>query len=238
MEPEKALWQPEKWREKEAAVLFSGGKDSLYALAQARDAGIQVSELVYAITTAPLPHNAHLANLPLLAEALGLPLTVIALERGREQASLTEGLRRLDVPVLISGNLFLQDIHDWYESACAAANVALQEPLWGRETQSLLREEVTWGLRALIIGLDEQQMPVHWLGKELGESTLETFLLESQHHGFDPCGEKGEFHTLVLHSPLHRFRLSLQATQVEVHDLSPYAGKTHFLVGELKPGSS
>lgn len=217
----------------EAAVLFSGGKDSLFALGQALAAGVRVQHLVYAVTTVPLPHNRHLENLPLVAEALGLPLTIITLRQRREQASLVEGLRKLAVPLMIAGNLWLEDIHEWYEQACEHVQMRLAEPLWQRDTRQLLRDEITWGLEAIIMGAEEHRMPLGWLGKVLCKDTLEDFLSDSVRFGFDPCGEYGEFHTLALRSPLHRFGLTLTGTSVEVQDLAPHAGLMHTMCGRL-----
>ena len=59
------------------AALFSGGKDSTYAIHLAQQRGWEVSRLVSILPQDPASMLYHVPNLhlvPLLAEAMGIPL--------------------------------------------------------------------------------------------------------------------------------------------------------------------
>jgi diphthamide synthase (EF-2-diphthine--ammonia ligase) len=83
--------------------------------------------------------------------------------------------------------------------------VKLLEPLWGKDTSVLFREmflgELGSGFKAAIIGVDNKRLKEEWLGFTLSNETAETFL--SRTRGVDPLGEGGEYHTIVIKSPLY-----------------------------------
>lgn len=55
--------------------------------------------------------------------------------------------------------------------------------------------------KAAIIGVDGKRLKEEWLGFTLSSETAETFLSKTQ--GIDPLGENGEYHTIVIESPLY-----------------------------------
>jgi diphthine-ammonia ligase len=61
--------------------------------------------------------------------------------------------------------------------------------------------------KAAIIGVDSKRLKEEWLGFTLSNETAETFLSRTQ--GIDPLGENGEYHTIVVESPLYANSFSL-----------------------------
>jgi len=61
------------------------------------------------------------------------------------------------------------------------------------------KEMIAGGLRARIVCVDPQVLPV-----EFADPEFDAGFLRDLPHGVDPCGEKGEFHTTVYAGPTFR----------------------------------
>jgi len=55
--------------------------------------------------------------------------------------------------------------------------------------------------KATIVGVNTESLTDEWLGFTISRETAETFL--SRTRKIDPLGENGEFHTIVVDSPLY-----------------------------------
>ncbi|MBP1912598.1 PAB0415 family putative ATP pyrophosphatase [Thermococcus stetteri] len=181
-------------------AFFSGGKDGLYALYLAEKRGIEVPYLLTLKTTIGLsPHWENLEALKTLAEDMGKALLTFDMGEGSE--ALAEFIGSLGVDYLIAGDVFLEEHLKWVNSLAEKAGVKPLEPLWGRESKGLAEEMLKEGFKWVIIAVNREKLGRRWLGytfRSVGD--LERFL--EANPGIDPLGEAGEFHTVVLASPL------------------------------------
>lgn len=191
------------------AVFFSGGKDSTLALDRALRQGYGVRRLV-TLYDGPSGrvrfHGVPVAVMRAQAAALDLPITLAPTTPETFAAVFLETLRALRVEGIggiIFGDIHLADVRAWYEERVTAAGLAHVEPLWGEEPLALVRETLARGYRAIITCVEEARAPRDWLGRELTAELVEAMLAR----GIDPCGERGEYHTLVVDGPLFRRRL-------------------------------
>ncbi len=181
-------------------ALLSGGKDSLYAAMQhwPPDLGLV---LIYEF---PRP-SPHLVNLKHTLETLtltGVPVVVARLPRGREMEATVELLRRLGATELVAGDVYIEDHLRYMERVAEEAGARLREPLWGMDPEELLHRIMESGIKPLVIGAEERLSSV--VGSEITPGNLEWFKAEARRAGADPLGERGEYHTLVLDSPVHK----------------------------------
>jgi uncharacterized protein (TIGR00290 family) len=186
-----------------AASLFSGGKESLYATYIVEKQGIQVKHLIYEIPTFSSPHANNIAALKLLARSMNKQFAIVDLHKGEQE--LVRTLKNLNIDALVAGDINVPEHISWLENICGQAGVELLEPLFGKETLSLFREMFcgTFGSRfkATIIGVNTKHLEEEWLGFTLSNETADTFL--SKTRNIDPLGENGEYHTIVIESPLY-----------------------------------
>ena len=180
-------------------ALVSGGKDSFYAAMLERPVDYAVV-LVYEF---PRP-SPHLVNLGLSVRTLlnaGYRVVVARLRRGRERVETVELLRRLGASVVIAGDVYIEDHLRYMEGVAADAGATLREPLWGMDPEELLYREVEAGIEALITGSIPELRA--WIGRLLDARSAGSLAEEARRLGVDPLGERGEYHTLVVNSPLH-----------------------------------
>ena len=196
-------------------VLFSsGGKDSFYAL-------MKVSRVDLALILSyefPRP-SPHLVNMGKSVEThlkTGVPVLVKHLRKGREREETVELLKRLGASEIVAGDVYVEDHLKYMEGIAREACATLIEPLWGEDPEELLYKEFESGLRVLLIGCKKGLE--RWLGVEADKDDVVGLAESCKAMGLDPLGERGEYHTVVINSPLHREEVRYRKVSVESHE--------------------
>ncbi|HEX7112120.1 MAG TPA: ATP-binding protein [Mizugakiibacter sp.] len=193
-------------------IAWSGGKDCLMALERLReDPRWQVVGLVATVTRAydrVAMHGIRRDVLRAQTDALGLPLIESELDWPSSnedyEAAFGRALAeaRLGTPSLrhiAFGDLFLDDVRAWREALLHRLGWQGVYPLWGEDTARLARQFIARGHRAVLTCVDTTQLDGSFSGRD-----YDTALLDELPAGVDPCGERGEFHTLSYDGPLFR----------------------------------
>ena len=183
-----------------AVALFSGGKDSLYALYLAEKQGVTIDHLITLLPTLPWPspHAENIEALKILAKSMRKHLTIVDFKR---EGAFIEALKSLEVDALVAGDINVEAHLAGLKDVCSKTGLELLEPIYGRDTSELFHEIFGLGFKALITGVNLTCMGEEWLGFVISEETGAEFL--SKIGSVDPLGENGEFHTLVLECPLY-----------------------------------
>jgi diphthine-ammonia ligase len=195
-------------------VSWSGGKDSYLALHRSWSR----FDVVAAITmfnedgTRSRSHGLR----PDVVDAQIRSLGLTAIHGHGSWATYEDGYRHslrqarsLGVTHVIFGDIMYESNREFPERVCAAESLVAVEPLWGEPTESLYREFIATGAIARIVTVRDGVLSPTWLGWPL---TLD-LLPEFEAAGVDPCGEHGEYHTVVVDAPLFSRPL-----QVGLHD--------------------
>ena len=186
-----------------AAVSWSGGKDSLAALAAVRDR----LDVVAALTmfdeagARSRSHGLRPALVEAQADRLGLRPVAARCSWQTYDAVFREALVALasdGVTHVVFGDLVFPEHRAWAEARCGEAGLEAVEPLWGRPTSELFDAFTASGAQALLVTVREPWLDETWLGRPLHADMKEAFA----QRGIDPCGENGEYHTAVVDSPL------------------------------------
>lgn len=203
-----------------AASLFSGGKDSLYATYLVEKQSIKVNYLISIIPSFPIPspHIENIKALKLIAESMNKKFITVDLHKGEYE--LTKVIKSLNVDALVGGDVFVEEHISWLKDICDKANVQLLEPLYGMKTLEIFHEVFKHGFKAVIIGVDLKYLGEEWLGFTLSAETATNFL--SKNKTIDPLGENGEYHTLVIDSPLYSKPFKIKHTQKKIERNTAY----------------
>ena len=102
-----------------------------------------------------------------------------------------------DLDAAVFGDIDLQAHKDWEDKVCLAVNLKAILPLWQQERIVLVNEMIDRGIETMIVSCNS------YMGEGyLGRILTKELAIELQQHGIDPCGENGEFHTMVINCPL------------------------------------
>ena len=191
-----------------AVVSWSSGKDCAFALHQVRTGG--QLEIVGLLTTLNQEndriamHGVRKELLQLQLQALDLPAEIVMLpmpcddETYRQRVGLAvEKLHERGVKQVVFGDLFLEDIRQYREEQMLGSGLAPVFPLWQCGTGQLSRDMVDSGLQAVVTCVDQRVLSTEYLGRQYDHQFLDDLPAD-----IDPCGENGEFHTLVTAGPM------------------------------------
>ncbi|HEY1306701.1 MAG TPA: diphthine--ammonia ligase [Vicinamibacterales bacterium] len=202
-----------------AAISWSGGKDSYLALHRSQSAFDIVAAITMFDEQGARSRSHGLRPDVVEAQARRLGLTAVP---GRGSwAGYEDGYRRalrdvraLGVTHVIFGDIMYESNREFPERVCAAEGLVAVEPLWGEPTDLLYREFVATGADARIVTIRDGLLTPDWLGRRLTLTLLNDLIAA----GVDPCGEHGEYHTLVLDAPLFSSPLPFTTGEYVCHN--------------------
>jgi uncharacterized protein (TIGR00290 family) len=208
-------------------IAWSSGKDSAWALHEARQSGKY--EIVGALTTVTETfgrvsmHGVREELLMAQLAAIGIPPNIVPIPfpcpneayEARMETALSQA-KAEGVTHMIFGDLFLEDVRAYREAKMAGSGVTPIFPLWQRPTDALARAMIEGGLKTHLVTVDLKALPKSFAGRE-----FDAALLDDLPAGVDPCGERGEFHTCVLDGPM--FSRAIAASVGEVVEREGFA---------------
>ncbi|MDG6224735.1 MAG: diphthine--ammonia ligase [Candidatus Thermoplasmatota archaeon] len=202
--------------------LFSGGKDSAYALHRILLSGMEVPVL---LVVKPSDRDSYLYHSPgieisnLYQGMTGIPTEIVEAPEEGESEHLTSVLKdlkaRYGLDAICSGAL-LSDFQRMKFSACAMdAGLISYTPLWRKDGARYMRELLEQGFSYMLLSYSSAGFKPSDLGMPVDNSMLERFMSISKRWGPHPAFEGGEAETLILSAPLFPKRLEVKG-QVEV----------------------
>jgi uncharacterized protein (TIGR00290 family) len=203
---------------------WSSGKDSAWALHCLRQGGeYRVAGLLTTLNAAfdrVAMHSTRRALLEAQARAAGLPLHTVPLpwpcsNEQYEAAMRTacEAALAAGVEAIAFGDLFLEDVRRYREEKLQGTGLQPVFPVWGLDTHQLARDMIEGGLRARIVCVDPKKLPRDFAGRE-----FDAEFLRDLPAGVDPCGENGEFHSVVYDGPMFDQPIPVEGGEVVERD--------------------
>jgi ABC transporter with metal-binding/Fe-S-binding domain ATP-binding protein len=197
------------------AALFSGGKDSVYALYLAQLEGHQVTHLVTICpknTSSWMFHSVNIGLTKYSAQALDIPLIQVVSEGEKEMEllDLSHALASLPVDGIVSGAVASEYQRSRIDRICQELGLHSSTPLWHRDPEQLLRDHVQAGFQTLIVGVFAEGLGKNWLGRQLTSEVIDELVTLHKTKGIHIAGEGGEYETLVINGPNFSKRLQIQ----------------------------
>jgi diphthine-ammonia ligase len=207
------------------AALFSGGKDSTYAIYLAKKAGHDIECLV---SIRPLADDSllfHYPNsnmAPYLANALRTPLVDMpALGRSGEEetGSLDKAIAKAKtlhrIEGIVHGGLASKFQKQAFEGVCRKHSLRSIAPLWGANPERYMRQLLESRFSVMMVGVSAMGLEKEWLGRIMDGVSLDKLTSLSKKYGFNLAFEGGEAETLVLDCPL--FSKKLHVINAKTH---------------------
>jgi len=200
------------------AGLFSGGKDSCYAARLAEEEGHDVDYLVSMRSENPDSYMFHTVNIGLteLQAYAWNKEHVEARTRGikeKELDDLKRSLKALDVEGVVSGAIASSYQKERVDRMCEELGLDHVSPLWGRERVGLLNEMLHSGMVVVFSAVAAHGLDQRWLGTKLDRQLVSRLFELRDRFGVDPCGEGGEYESLVLDAPWFRYRIEVRKAE-------------------------
>jgi len=107
-------------------------------------------------------------------------------------------------------------------------------PIWMMDSEEVIRELLASSFEAAIVAVRSDLLGDEWLGRRIDESFVPE--LKALDHSIDPCGENGEFHTLVLDGPIFENRLRIEEAEAVSRGMLRFLDIKEFAVEEKGGG--
>lgn len=198
---------------RQAAVLWTGGKDCALALHQVAAAGVGIECMVTF-----MPPSARFRSHPLhiiesQVRAVGRPwhrreITEPYFESYRD--ALRSLRDDLGVNVVVTGDIAEVDGHpNWIRECAAGLNIEVMTPLWGMERTEILDALLDNGFKVMMSAVKLSALDISWLGREIDRQAIDELTNLHRLKRVDPCGESGEYHSIVLNAPFFEHEVNV-----------------------------
>ena len=198
--------------------MYSGGKDSTFAMYVAEQMG---HDIPYLVTVRPedsaswIFHTPNLSVVPKMAEAMGKELVTIASD-GTEEGDLKamkDVLSGLDIDGIVVGALWSDYQWDRMNMVCGDLDLVVLTPLWRKDQDLIYDEMVSAGVKAVIAGVFAEGLDGNWLGRELNSDTKEDLCKLRDRYGISIMGEGGEYESMTVDSQMHLKSLEITGSE-------------------------
>ncbi|MFA5176173.1 MAG: diphthine--ammonia ligase [Candidatus Nanoarchaeia archaeon] len=209
-------------------VLFSGGKDSCYALFKA----IQEHEVVCLISLMSKNKESYMFHTPNInlaekqAECLDLPIIIQETKGVKEEELkdlekvIKETIKKYKIEGLVTGAIESVYQSSRIQKICDNLNIKCINPLWKKNVEEYWNELIKNGFEIVITAVAAQGLDESWLGKKIDLKNLEELKKLSKKYQFHLGFEGGEAETLVINGPIFKKKINILKAKKEFKDNS------------------
>jgi len=216
---------------------WSGGKDSAYAEYLATQQGHEVVNILTMMMSKE-KSNFHMIRAEILdaqSDAIGIPIVKQQATPKTYEDDFKAALRRFkaeDVEGLVTGDIYEVTGHEqgWLGRVLKEVGLKPIKPLWMLDTKQIYLDYLKTGFKATVVRTNLERLGVEWLGRVLDRKFYDDILKLGN---VDPCGEGGEYHTVVTDGPT--FRKKIEILETQKHKLDGGFGCLEIKNFEVKP---
>jgi uncharacterized protein (TIGR00290 family) len=196
---------------------WSGGKDCCLALNRAKAGGMEIRYLANMVTEdgqRSCSHGISAAVIKKQAEALGIPIVQRPTTGDTYKdifIKMLKEFKREGIEGGVFGDIDFSPHREWIEKICAEADITPHLLLWQESQKKLMEEFIDAGFQAVVVAVKAGLLGEEVLGRTVDRKFLA--YLAGLDKGITPCGEAGEYHTLVIDGPLFQKRLEITESE-------------------------
>jgi ABC transporter with metal-binding/Fe-S-binding domain ATP-binding protein len=223
------------------AALFSGGKDSTYAIYLAKKLGHSVDVL---LTLYPHSSESHLLHYPnieftqLQAESMKIPQLIEETpsddsenESKKLNNLISLAKEKYSIDGIVHGGILSEYQKDNFSLICEKNQLKIISPLWNKEPESYMKELLNENFEYIISTVSSAGLNDSWLGRIIDKNGLDELQKLQKKFRFNLNFEGGEAETFVINCPLFEKRLLIQDSTTE---WDGYRGRFEILEAKLK----
>lgn len=204
------------------AVLFSGGKDSNYAMYKASEK----HSIVCLISLISENKDSYMFQTPgnnflkYQADSLNLPIIEVKTkgEKEKELKDLEKGIKQAikqyDIDGVVTGAIKSNYQSLRIQKICNKLKLWCFNPLWQINEKEYLNDLLKNKFEVSIIAIASYPFTKNILGKIIDEKLKDELIQISDKYKISPVGEGGEFESFVLNSPLFKKKLNITKSKI------------------------
>lgn len=207
-------------------VLFSGGKDSVYALFKA----MKTDDVVCLISIISKNKESYMFHTPniditeLQAEAIGIPLLQQSTEGEKEEElndlkkAIERAKKEYKIEGIVTGALCSNYQKERIEKICWELNLKAISPHWSMNQEAYMRETIKEGFKIIIISIAADGLNKDYLGKEIDEEMIARLVRLNKKNRINIAFEGGEAETFVIDCPLYNKKIKIEEAEIKMEN--------------------
>jgi diphthine-ammonia ligase len=218
-------------------VLFSGGKDSVFACYRAleRDEVACLITIVSKNAESYMFHTPNIGRTEIAAEAIQIPILTWQTMGEKEEelvdlkSAIFEAKRRYGIEGIATGAIESVYQATRVQKICQDLDLWCFNPLWQIDQVEYLRLLVSLGFEVIIAGVFAYPFDESWVGAALTKEKIDQLEMLQKRYRINPSGEGGELETFVVDGPLFKKRIEIVRASKEYDN---YIGR--YLIEEAR----
>ena len=222
------------------ASLFSGGKDSTFAIHMAQKQGHQVTCLLSIVPKSDESHLLHHPNMKwtkLQSESMRIPQMIASSNSDKTddelltlETLLKNAKKQFHIEGLIHGGIKSQFQKEKFEIICSKLNLVTLAPLWHTSPYQYMSDLLDSSFVFIMTTVSSDGLDDSWLGKPILKPDIDTLSDLSLKFGFNLDFEGGEAETFVIDCPLFTTPIQINKSE-KIWD--GYRGRFEIVDAEL-----
>ena len=202
------------------ASLYSGGKDSNYAIFEMSQRGYEVGCLISIETMnmdSLLFHFPNIRFTSILAEAINLPIRKFqsnSSKLGDEilvlENALVNMIDEFEIQGVVHGGISSNFQKRNFGTICKKLGLMVFSPLWNMDPSKYLHKMIDQKFKIVIVGVSALGLEREWLGTLLDHDNAKKLESLSLRYGFNLNFEGGEAETIVVDCPLYKKKFRIK----------------------------
>jgi len=200
-------------------ILFSGGKDSVYASYLAKKSGNEITCLITIISKNPdsyMFHTPSISKVEKQAEVMKVPL-ITQKTKGEKEEELKDlekviknAKKKFNIEAIVTGSVESAYQASRVQKICDKLKLDCFNPLWQKDQFELLKDLIENKFKIIITGVFAYPLDNKWLGREINSKFINDANTLVDKYSINPGGEGGEFESFVLDCPLFSRELEIK----------------------------
>jgi diphthine-ammonia ligase len=199
-------------------ILFSGGKDSVYATWLAAKEGYSIECLISILSENEesfMFHTPSISKIGKHAEVMEVPFILMA-SRGEKEKELEDlekaivkAIKEYEIEGIVTGAVESVYQASRVQKICNKLGIECFNPIWQKDQIELLDDLIKEKFKVIISGVFAYPLNEKWLGREINKEFIKEVKELRKKYGISPSGEGGEFESFVLNCPLFKKELKI-----------------------------
>jgi asparagine synthase (glutamine-hydrolysing) len=200
-------------------ILFSGGKDSCFAMYLAKQMGYEISCLISIISKNKESYMFHTPSISKTLEqskVMDIPL-IIKETVGKKEIELKDmekailnAKKKYKIQGIVTGAVESVYQASRVQKICDKLGLECFNPLWQKNQIELLEDLIKNKFKIIITGVFAYPLDEFFLGRIIDDLFIQEVKKLQNKWGINPAGEGGEFETFVLDCPLFKKGLKIK----------------------------
>jgi ABC transporter with metal-binding/Fe-S-binding domain ATP-binding protein len=205
------------------AVLFSGGKDSVYAVYLIKKYDYEITCLISIISENPdsyMFHTPSISKVKKQAEVMNVPIIIQKTKGIKEkelkdlESAIKNAKINYDIEAVVTGAVESAYQASRVQKICDNLNLECFNPLWQKDPEEHWNDLLKNRFEIIITGVSAEGMERELLGKKIDRTMIMKFKEINNRYRIHLSFEGGEAETFVLNCPLFSKKLIVNGKKI------------------------